>query len=288
MILSYIQISLFASSGLMHCLGFLLLCRIKFRPENQRLILMHLSVVEFFHSVTSTIDSILYAQQNIKHTVKIARFTIWSGISFGILFKLILIHLIADRTLDIYLHLKYPVIVTRERIKKLLCILWLLTTITSTTVLVLDKLWIKDTLAVTYVLIKVYMIFDIFVVACSISSFVYLFWKVHSILMKRDSAQSTDQVNARNSIISKLKVPCTMITTYITFNFTAMVLLYMSSPGHYLEKLGTIFYALGITSDSLIYVFLQPNIRSYIHQLWKGCYKNRTQPTNADMATIRI
>ena len=96
---TYVTVPLYASSALMHSIGFFLLYKVEFRPENQRLILMHLSAAEFFQSVITAVEHTLYVL--VKEIERVLRYSIWTNFSIGILLKFILIHLIVDRTFEI-------------------------------------------------------------------------------------------------------------------------------------------------------------------------------------------
>ena len=129
------------------------------------------------------------------------------------------------------------------------------------------------------------MIVDGLVVTCSLSSFIYLFWKVRSILLRENVMNSSSPLSVKKNIIRKLKVPCAIATTYITLNFSIVILLRISptdSPT-FLADLGFTIYALGLISDCLIYVFMQPNIRSYMKQLvLRSGMSNCIEPTHPD------
>ena len=171
---TYVTVPLYASSALMHSIGFFLLYKVEFRPENQRLILMHLSAAEFFQSVITAVEHTLYFL--VKEIERVRRYSIQTNFSVGILLKFILIHLIVDRTLDVYLHLRYPIIVTKRNVRIILCTFWLLAIVTGTIVLSLEIFYIHNSkLLVLNVLLVVYIIVDGLVVTCSVSSFIYLF-----------------------------------------------------------------------------------------------------------------
>ena len=103
--------------AILHFLGFSLLNKVKFWPGNQRLILLNLSAVEF---VYCTSLCIIYSSMSLRPSLpqkdleRVVQSFLWLDVSFNLLLKFLMIYVIIDRTLDIYFHLRYPVIFTRN------------------------------------------------------------------------------------------------------------------------------------------------------------------------------
>ena len=290
MLLRYLSVALSSISVLMHLLGFHLLCKVEFEPENQRLILMHLSVVEIMNSMLTLVEVGTYAFTNpihIKMVLALSRFDIWISVSFGLLFKCMLTLLISDRTLDIFLHLRYPIIITRWRILITLCSLWFILIAAGTIILLLDILYIDDTEAILKALSQVYMIFDSVVVTCFLLSVVYLISKVRKMLKDRVTRSTSDYISVKKTLSRKLLVTCCILGTYVALNFPAIVLLYVSltryTLTHYLVDVAYSIYSLGLSNDAIIYILLQPKIRNYIKQrMTKLCRSNQILPITTE------
>ena len=203
-----------------------------------------------------------------------------------------MMYVIIDRTLDIYLHLRYPVIFTRSLVAKILCALWVCALFIGTGFLILEVLYIKN-LDIAYIYATAtYVVVDAILFAISVLSFVYLFSKVRSILLEinQNLSRQSECAPVRKSLSKKLKIPLVILATYLVFNLTGDVFTYVKikeKSGNQelyeiLDILAHVLWWFGLISDGVIYIFMQRNIRAYLKRLLTYYFRchNRTTPTN--------
>ena len=204
-----------------------------------------------------------------------------------------MIYVITDRTLDIYLHLRYPVIFTRSLVAKILCALWVCALFIGTGFLILEVLYIKN-LDITYTYATAtYVVVDAILFAISALSFVYLFSKVRSILLEinQNLSRQSECTPVRKSLSKKLKIPLVILATYLVFNLTGDVFTYLKTKKRsgnqkelyqILDILAHVLWWFGLISDGVIYIFMQRNIRAYLKRLLTYYFRchSRTTPTN--------
>ena len=280
--------------AIFHFVGFCLLYRVKFEPENQRLILLNLAAVEFVYCASLCICySLLSSLPLGEDFYRLVPSLLWFDMSFNLLLKFVMIYVIIDRTLDIYLHLRYPVIFTRSRIVKILCALWVFAIFSATVILMLALLYIKDFRIIFRYVTLTYVVVDGILLAISALSFLYLFSKVRAILteINHNSSRHSEGTPVRVTLLKKLKIPIVILTTYFVFNFTGDVLNYLDISKQteqnfheisILKILTHVLWCLGLMSDVVIYIYLQRNIRAYIKGLFSHCFQfsNHLSPTS--------
>ena len=295
--MSIYAVVMLGAIAILHSFGFFLLNKIKFQPANQRLILLHLSAVEMTYCFALCICYTLLACLPSEKHGRIYQSYLWLNVSFNLLLRCLIMYVIIDRTLDIFLHMKYPVIFTRNRVIGMICALWLLAFLSGSATLLLEIFYIKNISKISFHASVTYVVIDTVLFLVSLSSFVYLFSKVRAILadINKNSLSQCESASLRTSLSKKLKIPVCIISTYLVFNFTGDILyLYQEqikkkNPDHHqISILTDIVYVLwffGLISDCVIYVFLQRNIRGYLQVLLSPYFKclNRTVESDASV-----
>ena len=118
------------------------------------------------------------------------------------------------------------------------------------------------------------ILLDVLVIVISIIINVYFFRKLKSMI------RPTSSINIRENgsrILFKLKIPCLMVLTFIIFNASATILIFLGEMMDLTEQLKlvfNIFDMVGWCSDALIYILLQRRVRQMLVSICKGGNRN--------------
>ena len=259
---------LFYIGFVLHMIGCVLLCVTKIQVANQRKILIHLSVVEmllsFFVAVNFTMLYYLKVQQ--------WRYVeLFSQTLFGFLHKCFMFYLLIDRVMDIYFHLSYPIICSQGRVTLALFTLWILNIIGA--IVTVAIAWFHRSYIDTMIKsIYFYTVTDFLILLMTICCFSYLYLKVRHIVHGRRSrtTYNHDQHTMR-LMRKKFLLPCLIVCTYILFNSTGVAVLTIrtylfrrSAFGMDMLFAARVLLALGLITDSIVYVFFQPQVRNLL------------------------
>ena len=113
---------------------------------------------------------------------------------------------------------------------------------------------------------------DTIILISAITNFMYFFMTVKKI--NGQEASVAGKLGAVNLLMTKFKIPCLIVLTYILFNLTSTVMLtsakYEGRKFHLLEVYSHVPIMIGILSDSCIYVFANSNVRELLCSIFKG------------------
>ena len=261
-----------------HALGFFLLYKTKGELPNQRIITMNLALVEMLYCL-SQISFIVFDWTNAHFFIR--------GIIYGQVFlevfifctiRLIILHLIIDRFLDVWLNLKYPVYINKKSLLITIAVLWFIGISLGLTLALYAHLDIKK-LANCFRIIKVlHLALDITIIVTSLATHIYFFTKV-----KRITQGTSNQRRRRSSssinIWFKLKIPSLMVLTFIFFNTTSTILKYIDYMYLASAKIKMTFNILdlcGWCSDAFIYILMQRRVRRLLFSMFRGVERNQT------------
>ena len=209
--------------------------------------------------------------------------TIFGGTLY-IAFRLSLLHTVADRFMEIFFNVKYPLYMSIKKLNALIVGSWLLALVFSFICLILRLYhhWMTATKLLLFTVLFLDVI--IFVSACGTYSFFFL--KVRTIrksesstIKKPESSNIGRSPVAMTLIWKKFKLPCYIVLTYIFFNFTATLMLAISyihvqnpSNRNYssFKDIAAFLDVIGFASDSFIYVFVNKNVRKQIHRMCRS------------------
>ena len=114
-----ISMSIYVLATVSHMVGIVLLVRLR-DHLNQILIIKNLVTMEIIASLNYTIS--LFRKVLVTKVLKVPNMALTVFSELGI--RLFMVGILADRFLEIYLNIKYPVIITRGRVFKLICLVW--------------------------------------------------------------------------------------------------------------------------------------------------------------------
>ena len=257
-----------ATAVMIHLLALLLLCRVKFKPINQRILIINLAIVELLFN--------LYQLHLYTFWIKY-RWDIDSSYDhvdrFFFLFlatanKLIMIYLICDRLLDIHLHLRYPIYFTEQRVKNINIVIWLFCAKYALIMTVLIKFKIGGA-TLLWVCYSFYLAKDLVIVISALITYGYLYMKVrHFRAIDNSQRIAGMKGEIRVSNRTKFLLPCLIIATYLVFNITAIIMYLYKT--HLLQKglakslvseISHWFWIFGHISDGVLYIFLQKDVK---------------------------
>ena len=263
------SISLTVITAAFHVIGiFTLIClRSKL---SQTSILINLSISEMLYclfSVTWPIKSLKYARQCL------CLFSMLSN-------KMLMMVLLGDRFLEIYLNIKYPIIVTRERLFKTIGIIWVVGGLYGIIpVVATDKSQYYRTYYINNYLA---LAFDAVFTISALFTYGYFFLKIRKIHRKVSSNRSAENSEGSGRRFN-FRIPFSIVATYIVFNVSSAVLHltnHYTKRAHakrgvkctYCPSLVITAYTLaviGFLSDPILYIFMQRNVRLLIRRrIW--------------------
>ena len=293
--------------GFLHLLGLVLLCKVRMSLQNQQVILTNIAIIEMlFGFLNGTLECVSqFFPQRLCRAFQLVHLCL---VSFLLtIYHLVMLHLILDRFCDIWFHLRYPLMFTKQRLKVVLASLWLVSAIFALTTVLISYCQNDHFQALRYMMYCQGTL-DIMIVIGAIATYTYLFCKVKTIISSEASLTTTNNSNNNNnnnnnnnsnnnnnitgkgSVARKFLVPCIMIATFIGFMITSACLAtvsHMKSEYAFsvdLYALANVFAICGIVSDAFIYILLQRDVRN----LLKSTLKSFTMPPLFPVKTMNI
>ena len=271
-----IKISGYCLVAALHIVGLVLLHKAKLQIQNQKIILMNLSVSEMLFCLFESfyfLNELVWSSETLKYVIVGITSISFLNVRFA------MFHFIIDRFLDIWLNLKYPLYFSKKILTIIIITQWILSFILVVVMITLLNFKVIGWYTVQIVRLSM----DIIIVIAALITFPYLFVKV-----KNAIHLNVGQERKQNRIfiaLLKLKVPMLMVITYIAFNTTYSIFVFTWS---YSGKSSFTFEILDICgwgSDVFIYVFLQKRVRRL---LLSSCLKeNRNQVGDTHTSSVR-
>ena len=270
---------LYSILALLHFFGFLLLCKAKIEIQNQRLLTKNLAIVELLFCLTMMLFHSAKIDENKDWTIQCLN-TFFAALSFTEI-RMTILHLIADRFLQIFTNIKYTLYMTHEKVLVIMAVHWftsLVCAIISLSLKVLDAFhgkWIFQGLFC--------LALDVIILISAKVTYIYFFMTVRKI--KQLHANVTGQPReSRVELLKKnFKLPCYIVMTYILFNLSSTIILAFGEDAndqahHYLLiGISQFFMILGFASDVCIYVFANGKVRILLRSMFK---KSNLQSVN--------
>ncbi len=265
-ILYSFHITLSCIAILLHSLGIYLLAVHNRNTSNQAILLINMSATEI---VLSTIVILIRLMRVLCISTALEIFdSIELGICVG--FYCAMFFIVIERFIGVIFPLKHRVLVTKRHIKIALTFAWSISMITGITGIVLA-------LTGQYKIVVIFKWY-FFVLADSalVLAFIVTYGKTLFLITQRmQTIILTGQTNSqrrKNQIFRShkrfFKVAGLIIFTYIIFMFTPDVILAFFPVGNDVRKhLRTLYYC-GYISDPLVYIFLQPELRKMLKDLF--------------------
>ena len=264
---STVPMILYLVSIIGHSVGFTLLWRVKVTLENQRIILLNLSATEMVFGTAIFIRHVLSKFVPAEKLIASS----WFEITTAVMFKFLMLHLAVDRTLDIYLHMRYFIYFPKHRILKILLVMWISSMTISTIAFSLFTTNFVSLYEVLVPMTYLYLALDMLVLLASILSFSYMLSKVWGIISSSHNLTASE-VNAKKMLLArKCLLPCLVIGSYIAFNMTSFVSFNLevaiSTKNKYPLTYTRFLMPLGLIADSFIYIFMQHQVRCHLKKV---------------------
>ena len=268
----------FAIATILHSLGVFLLYKSKGSLPNQRLLTINLSVCELIYCVYQVAAiSISFRTRWYDDLYSMDQFF---QILFFIKIRLVFLHIIIDRFLDIRLNIKYPLYINRNVLIKAIVMQWIISSTLSFISTMASKFKIinfNDTLRTFNSLM---MTLDLAILVSAISTYIYLFQKVRQALQIVPS-QSVSQDRLQGSW-HRFRIPCFMVVSYLTLNVSSNIVRIFGK--HTTDRLvwnsAVLLDIFGWWADAFIYVLLQRRTRTFLSSLFKTYSRSRSATTN--------
>ena len=280
----------YAIVAVWHICGLVLLYRIKFRPANQRTILLHLAFSELGVALTLTIVYLFLLPGKCNDDCYIADVFLFSFFAVGN--KMVMLYLIFDRVIEIKLNIKYPLYFSNNCVKKILMTMWIFTGGYSLTLALLIKLYLTNQdqtsrKTVKRVMTSVLILQDIMIIFSALITYAILYKKVRNMIFKENSQMRVPESNRRMSN-SKFLLPTLIVASYITFNLAGDIMFFynLSMKTHdRLNPISRLFWIFGWLADGILYVFLQRSIRG---RLLAPCRQRTYRASTYEMKNSNI
>ena len=262
-------ISGYSFAALLHLLGLHLLRLVKFKPTNQRIMIIHLAFAELCINLHQSVVHIFLMVDRCDINSTCDYVDNFFYLLLGNANKLIMIYLIVDRLLDIYLHLRYPLYFSEQRVKNIILAVWLFCSLYSLTIIMLNRSNIGYRQMITLIVFLFTITSDTIIVTSALITYIFLYIKVRH-FRAIDNSQRIAGLKSNITVSNKAKflLPCLIIATYLAFNSTANVMFlckYILMEGGRAKSLVSEilhwFWILGHLSDVLLYIFLQKDVK---------------------------
>ena len=269
------SVFLYIFSAMLQIAGIYVLYHTKVLRAIQRMILINISLCHLGFSVY-IIFELSYTMINGEEPRKFT--DCFSYVRFTI-YPLLILYLSIDRMLEIYLHLKYPIYVTKKCSYFIVKVLWIVSLTTGGIIGIVIHYHFTDKKLSHYL----FPIISFSVLFTVIFTYIYIYkkWKT----LHRNAALGKTQYRHRKSIFL---VPFLVVFTFIScegFAFAMVIVeVTIKSSGYTEDFIHCIIFTLlaveGIC-DAFVYIFLQKHVRN------KLCLKIKTFLFKASCSNIQ-
>ena len=273
--------------AIFHMVGFILLAQLKCHL-NQTSIIKNLALIEVIACLNIPI---LYIWKVLR--IPFMTLKVFNNLAM----RLLMMVLLADRFLEIYLNITYPVIITRGRVFKLNSLIWIASSIygivhasfatfkdpKSDLNIRLGRSW--------YVHNYITVVLDVVFTVLSVATYSYFYFKIRSIRVKEAEQRSNGTRNAKCGRMFNYKIPFMIVGSYLVFNVTSTVLYQTltykrknlgkecGTLCELLAKFASFLQMSGYLSDAIFYTVMRKNVRKLIKRKLL-CYEpNRSTAT---------
>ena len=270
-------VTLYALAAILHVIGLLLLKKVKHKPDNQRKILENISFVELLFSI-GAIPDLLYDPGTFSWTVCC---DFWWTFIYTV-FQMLMLFLITDKIACIHLHLRYPLIFTKRRVKIVLVSFWILGGLAALAVALSEIFWIERKVVQLYYSYS-YLTLDAIIVIVLFGQFLYLFGKVREVHCRNKNITLPCGPSPLPRRAPKFLLPAIIVGTYALFNLPSSIMWLLAKVNgstvqlvNKFQTVGRYFEAAIFSSDALTYIFLKKPIRNCIKELLCSSQSSKT------------
>ena len=257
-------------TAVFHVGGIIVLVRLR-SHLNQILIIMNLAIMEL---VACLKNPILHPNVT-KVLVPYMTLAVFSDLAI----RLIMLVLLADRFLEIFLNIRYPVLITKGRIFKIICIVWIVSgvyglVVTMFTVYGDHEASVKLRMYHSfYVHNYINVIVDAIFTISAIITYYYFYVKIRDISMKDNFQRCSGPQKERRDRQFNYKIPFRTVGTFLTFNVSADIFLQIitykrktsnrenSTSYQLLDTIAFSLQTCGYLSDAIVYIAMQKSVR---------------------------
>ena len=254
---SYTATVLFVVACILHVAGLILLTKVKPKPDNQRMILMNLAVVEILYAFSL----IIYTTQ--RSTAESWQMTFdFSWISIFAVFQLLMLYIVTDKTATIYLHMRYPVIFTRQKVRVILVLFWIFGASIGMVATLVQIFTSIERTQVIMVWTYSYLAMDILIIFVFVSQFTYFFRKVKYIQRCNNKTLANVVNKPFVRTVPRFMLPGVIVGTYVLFCLTSTILRLLN-----FDRIATFLECACMISDALTYILFKKHIRKYLRNI---------------------
>ena len=173
--------------------------------------------------------------------------------------RLLMLVLLGDRFLEIFLNIKYPVFVTKERLIKVISIIWIASGLYGLITGILDGINKLHYLLAYYISNYIVLVNDITFSVCAFITYGYFYLRIRA-------AKGKSKISKFN-----FRIPFLMVATYLIFNVPSTIIFQVYTHRKeenkiYLLTVAYFLFILGFLSDSLLYIFMQRKVQLMIRR----------------------
>ena len=249
-------IFLYVFSAIVQIIGVYVLYHTKNLRVTQRIILINIGICHISYSISCICDF----SKMIWNSQELIGSPCLYVVILGFNYTLLVHYLSIDRMLEIYLHLKYPIVMTKQISYFVIILLWLISLLLAFIVLLVTCFYPNLKGKLSMYLLPI-MIWSVLCTALLIYSYMYRKWT-----SLRRNVPRIKQSAQRNS--NAFLIPFLIVFTFTFFQGSGSVLMMiqntveLSAMGKsLLECVMAMLFAFGVISDALIYIFLRKDIR---------------------------
>ena len=274
----HFNVGLFLLVLVVHLACLYMLLKFSHTCMNQKTLLINISV---YHVLFASL-------QMFKLVVNINSFelsaSVWCAIwiiqgSIGFVFILTMHCITIDRFLEVFLHLKYSLYVTNERIRNFIIVSWVVSILMGTALSVLFM--VSDESLAQRVTDYTFPTVDLTFLLNATYVYSYLYWK------SRQCTRKISQIHSSKYRAPRFLLPGLIVLTYVVFNATGGVIqitgqellrkcLVTARTWRLLINIVRMLYGLGGLSDATVYILMQRSCRRILNQHVKSLKKMST------------
>ena len=259
-------IFLYTFSAVVHVIGVYVLYHTNNLRLTQRIILINIGIchISFSISCICHLSKGIWNNQNLPGSPCLHSFIL------GLNYTLLMNYLFIDRMLEICLHLKYPILVTKKISYFVIILLWLINLLLAFIVCLVTCFYRNLENKLIWYIFPI-MIWTLLCTALFAYSYMYRKWAS----LRRNVPRIKQNVR-RNS--NAFLISFLVVVTFAFFQGSGSVLVMIqntvelsASSKSLLECVIFMLFAFGVISDALIYIFLQNDIRKKLLLKIRNC-----------------
>ena len=261
MVFENAPLPLYAISLALHSLGIYLLTIVQQKSRTQDAIFVNLSIAEIFMSCCDLTQNIL--SRSFVHPLVIDYLTIIQCALFVIPSIWIMTLLALNRFLEVYLNIKYNLMVNRKKMRILLVLFWVVGILTAFLLVFLRSKYERISTTIYKFLLPINEGCFFFIAVVSYS---YIWRKISVQRTKTRRRMQQFHAQQKEYLRKNFFPPFLIIVSFITFVLIPDILnlIFVHTlklkEADLIKSILLVFYVTGFICDALIYIFFQPHV----------------------------